>query len=778
MTDKTVKSLNTGWKFCIGDNWDDSNAESVCLPHCVKLTPANSSGCRNYQGLCHYKKIQYIPDGYAGKKVFLEFEGAMGVSTLYINGSEVKKHYCGYTPFKSDISGFLNYGQDNEIHIVLDNSDNPEVPPGKPQKELDFSYDGGLYRKAEITVCESLYITDPMLADEIAGGGIFVWYTNVSEKSAEVNFRVHIQNDFDYDKSYGLRVGIFAPTGEKIGEYSLKSELKACKNEYSTGKIVVDNPMLWSPETPNLYVLKAALEDENGGIYSESINIGIRSFKFTVNDGVIFNGRSRRFNSANYHQTWPYIGNSVPDSLLIRDIMKIKEAGFDNIRSHYPFCRTFLETCSKIGITLIVSNPGWQFFQKGIFEERAQHNMRDIVRIQRNYPCVLLWEPILNESEMDYDTQKGFHDVVHSEFPYEPCYTASDYGPTDVEYCEYDPGMLGKGMEKYGLVERRDFTERPRWIREYGDAPDNFFDQNSIWRSPRRWGDSPMVQSVDRMLQRFDNGENSGQYINVYNDKRLCGYGIWPVISHNRGYHINPCWGGHLDLFRIPKFSYWFVKSQQDRSTAGDILYIANWWTESSPSDVTVFSNAQKVRLYFNDVLVAEQAPDELQVKHPPFTFKDVKRKYKSRNRSVLKAEAIVDGKVVAIQQVKAPGVATHLKLEADFMNIPLKADGSDIVALRCHLLDKDENIVPLSSDAEPIIFKVAGEGKIIGGTDIGANPVCAEAGTATVLIQSTEKAGKITVTAEMYWAQYNENAIKPAQIEIFSEGVPSEEII
>ena len=155
-------------------------------------------------------------------------------------------------------------------------------------------------------------------------------------------------------------------------------------------------------------------------------------------------------------------------------------------------------------------------------------------------------------------------------------------------YQDYDPGMLGNGMEDYGLIARDESKERPRWVREYGDGPDDFVNQGSIWRCTRGWGDFAMTESVLRMILKFDDTPyKKGQYINVYNNKRLCGYGVWPAIAHNRGYHINPCWGGHLDLFRIPKFSYYFMQSQIDREQIGDVLQIASWWTEVSPADVT-----------------------------------------------------------------------------------------------------------------------------------------------------------------------------------------------
>ena len=148
-----------------------------------------------------------------------------------------------------------------------------------------------------------------------------------------------------------------------------------------------------------------------------------------------------------------------------------------------------------------------------------------------------------------------------------------------------------------------------------------------------------------------------------------------------------------------------------------------------SPPDVTVYSNAEKVRLYIDGTLIGEQFPDDVRVSHPPFTFRDVKRKYKGRNRSVLRAEALVNGETVAEKSVKAPGIATRLMLVADYEGISLKADGSDIVAVRCSLIDNDGTVVPLSCDNHPIKFTVAGEGSIVGDSSIGANPICAEAG-------------------------------------------------
>lgn len=756
------------WSFCLGDVWNDKTASRVCLPHTVALTPKNSSGCRNYQGKCIYRKNFFVSDEYKEQKAILEFEGAMGVSRLFVNGVPVKEHFCGYTPLVAEISRHLLYGKENLVEVRLDNSDNPEVPPGKPQAVLDFSYDGGLYRNATLTFHSPLYITHPLLENDVAGGGIFVWFTDVLKKDAFVHFKAHIRNDFDTEKAFTFKASLINEKAPVIDYFKTEKVLSAGSSSYIEGEIEVLAPLLWSPEEPNLYILKTELILDGEIVFTKETEVGIRTFEFTLDNGVIFNGVPRRFNGGNYHHSWPYICNAMPDSMLIRDIMKIKSMGMDNIRSHYPFSTSFVSACNRLGMTLIVSNPGWQFCEPGIFTERAVQNMRDIIRWQRNNPCILFWEPILNESNTPYELQLRFHETTHEEYPYSPCYTASDWGPTDIAYKDYDPAMLGQGLEEYGLVEQKDSTPRPKWIREYGDAPDDFYNQNSIWRCKRNWGDFAMAESVNRMLQRFDN--QTGQYIDVYNNKSICGYGVWPAIAHNRGYHINPCWGGHLDLFRLPKFSYYFMQSQKDREEIGDVLFIASWWSEASPDDIMVFSNAERVLLFRNDELIGEQTPDNLPLRHPPFTFKNVKRNYKLRERSNLVAKSFVGDTLVATQIVRSPGVPTYLQLEADFMGIPLKADGSDIVAVRCYVMDYDHTVAPLTLDNEPILFEIEGEGEIVGDATIGANPVFPDAGIATVLVRSTTKAGEIKIKARLLYPQNFEKAVKPVELIISSK--------
>ena len=244
---------------------------------------------------------------------------------------------------------------------------------------------------------------------------------------------------------------------------------------------------------------------------------------------------------------------------------------------------------------------------------------------------------------------------------------------------------------------------------------------------------------------------------------------------------MNPCYGGHLDMFRVPKFSYYFVKSQQDRSVVGDVLFIANWWSDVSPDDVMVISNAERVELIVDGNSMGIQTPDELKfpVDHPPFTFKGARMNYKRRFnyndvRSELVARAYVGDTVVAETKVKTPGVPKSLRLEADLMGMPLYADGADVVAVRCYVCDIDGQTNPFAGDGHPVYLEIEGEGEIIGDITLLANPIFPEAGVATFLVKTTQKAGDIKLKASLYFdsftdGSHTETAVAPATLTLTS---------
>lgn len=763
---RSVFSMNQNWTFRLEEDLQ-GQVEAVCLPHTIALTPAISSGGRNLQAPCVYEKTLRLTKEQIAGKVFVRFEGAMGESALSVNGVEAKRHFCGYTPLNCDITDLVHPG-DNTLTLRLDNRDQSDLPPGKKQEELDFSYDGGLYRDAWLTLTNRLYISDALLEDEVAGGGVFVWYEEVSEAQARVHVKAQTKNQTGEVQKAVLRCALISPKGELAGEAAQALSINPDEKQNHDFTIDVKKPELWSPDTPNLYSLQVQIIKGDKLVDEVTQNIGIRTFAFTRDKGLLLNGVSMRMVGANYHQTFPYIGNAMSNNLLLRDLMKLKKLGIQNLRCHYPYSEFFMDACDRLGMSVIVSNPGWQWFEEGAFVERCYQNMRDIIRWHRNHPSVIIWEPLPNETTVPIWFQNELLNIVHQEYPWGDCYTASDHAPSDINYREFDPGMLEPGMEDYAETDLKKLSDNPLWIREYGDFPDNWTDQNCAWRVPRGFGDDAMLKAVERMLD-MDPQMPTGGYLTMFNREDICGFGIWPGMEHNRGYHINPCWGGFYDLFRVEKFTADFIASQQDREQAGDILSFATWWTEFSRDEVTVFSNAERVRLYHDNDLVDEIGPSDLPIPHPPFVFQNVRKRFKQRDRSTLTAQALVKGEVVAQATCRSPGVPVRLELETDDMGLPLMADGADLMLVRCKMLDREGNIVPLMGDRHPIFFEIQGEGEIVGGNDIGANPVCPEAGIACVLIRATKTPGEITLTARMHWPQRGNMAIKPDSLRITS---------
>ena len=199
---RVIYNFNQGWRFHLGDaqgaaaaDFDDSRWQVVCAPHSVRLEPAEASGCRNYQGIAWYRKHFTVPADMKGKDITLHFEAIMGKQEVYVNGRKVKEHLGGYLPITINLTEQgVKAGDKCVVAVKADNSDDKTYPPGKKQTALDFCYHGGMYRDVWLIGKSPLAITDALEANKVAGGGIFLHYDNISEKSADVFVNVEVGN--------------------------------------------------------------------------------------------------------------------------------------------------------------------------------------------------------------------------------------------------------------------------------------------------------------------------------------------------------------------------------------------------------------------------------------------------------------------------------------------------------------------------------------------------------------------------------------------------------
>lgn len=770
---REVFSMNPAWRFHKGavegaeaTNFNDAEWTVVSLPNGIEYLPTEASGCINYQGEVWYRKHFTPADALKGKKLFLHFEAIMGKSKVFVNGKLLTEHFGGYLPVVVDVSDALNWGEDNVIAVWTDNSDDKTYPPGKAQDVLDFTYFGGIYRDCWLIAHNPVFITDPNFENEVAGGGLFVAYDKVSDASAEVLLKAHVRNDSRKAFTGVVEYELQQPDGTQVAFLNDKVQVRPGKAVTSKDKITVKTPMLWSPETPTLYNLIVRIRDREGNVVDGyRRRIGIRSVEFKGKDGFWLNGKPYEspLIGANRHQDFAVVGNAVANSIHWRDAKKLRDAGMKVIRNaHCPQDPAFMDACDELGLFVIVNTPGWQFWNDAPeFAQRVYSDIRNLVRRDRNHACVWMWEPILNETWYPEDFAKNTRDIVDQEYPYPYCYSGCDSGARGREHFPIlftHPSYDGKSWgDKDADPKITYFT------REWGDNVDDWSSHNSPSRVARNWGEQPMLIQA----QHYANPTYTYTcYDALYRTPRQhVGGCLWHSFDHQRGYHPDPFYGGLMDVFRQPKYSYYMFKAQRSPQKqerlfeTGPMVYIAHEMTPFSGKDVTVYSNCDEVRLTFlkdgktytyNKPVVKEGMPS------PVITFPDVydfmtdkaMSRKKKQDEVFLRAEGLIDGKVVATHEVHPARRPEKVLLWVDDENVNLKADGSDFVTVVAAIADKNGNIKRLNNYY--VKFHVEGEGRILGDAGILANPAPVKWGTAPVLIQSTLRPGKIKITASV----------------------------
>lgn len=788
---REVYSMNPAWRFHKGavegaetKEFNDKDWTVVSLPDGIEYLPTEASGCINYQGEVWYRK-HFTPDAaLKGKKLFLHFEAIMGKSKVFVNGKLLTEHFGGYLPVIADVTDVLDWNGDNVIAVWADNSDDPSYPPGKAQDVLDYTYFGGIYRDCWLIAHNNVFITDPNYENEVAGGGLFVAFGKVSDALAEVQLKIHVRNATKNPFSGRVEYMLLQPDGTEVARLSDKIQVKAGRATTVSDRMPVKQPMLWTPSTPTLYNLLVRVLDKEGNVIDGyRRRIGIRSIEFKGKDGFYLNGRpyGKPLIGANRHQDFAVVGNAVANSIHWRDAKKLKDVGMEIIRNaHCPQDPAFMDACDELGLFVIVNTPGWQFWNDAPeFAQRVYSDIRNVVRRDRNHPSVWLWEPILNETWYPADFAKNTRDIVDAEYPYPYCYSGSD---SEARGHENFPVYFAHPANMQDASKEIDPT-KTYFTREWGDNVDDWSSHNSPSRVARNWGEQPMrVQAQHYACPYYP----VTSYDVLYKQSpQHVGGCLWHSFDHQRGYHPDPFYVGLMDVFRQPKYSYYMFMAQRpavknDRNAgSGPMVYIAHEMTPFSGKDVTVYSNCDEVRLTFNKggkTYTYKKDKNRPGMPSPVITFPDVYdfmvdkafSRTQKQDDVYLLAEGLIDGKVVATHKVVPARRPEKILLWMDNEGTDLKADGSDFVTVVAAVADKNGNIKRLNN--YNIRFSIEGEGRLLGGPGVLANPVPVKWGTAPVLVQSTLKPGKIRITASVLF----EGSQMPISGELEFESKPS----
>ncbi|MBE2213345.1 MAG: DUF4982 domain-containing protein [Opitutaceae bacterium] len=719
-------SLDRGWTFrrLRADGTAEAWSE-VDLPH----TPfvADLDGHDHWCGECEYSRTVELPGAAAGARHVLVVGAAMHTARVLVDGREVARHEGGYLPFEVELPVTPGAGHCT-VALRLDNRDAPDVPPGKPLEDLDFCWYGGLYRSVELRVRPPIHITDPVGAGEVGGGGVFVRTLSLGPEGATIAVQTHVRNSGG--EAVRIVVAVEVLDGDTtVARVESPLELAGRAAAHVTEEIALVRPRLWSPDAPNLHRARVTVRHAEGFVLDQRIErFGVRRIAFSRAGGFVINGRRLRLRGTNRHQEYPRVGYAAPRAAQYRDVRLIKEAGFDYVRlSHYPQSPHFLDACDELGIVVMNAIPGWQFVGGAKFQDLCVRDARVLIRRDRNHPCVVLWELSLNETAMDDALMARLHSAGHEEYPGDQMFTC---GWID----RYDVFVHAR---QHGRIHTWGNGDKALVVSEYGDwefyATNEGFDQKTGAGVLARWSNSRHFRGEGERALR----QQAWNHTLALNDT-LCSPaaldGQWAVFDYARGYDPVRAAVGVADVFRLPKFSYWFYRSQRDPHegavawSGGPVVFVASYWTAASDLRVVVFSNCEEVQLRINGHSLGRRRPDltwhTQHLPHPPFVF-DLSH----FAPGVLEATGFMHGVVVTTHLVRTPETPSVLEIAVDDLGILPRADEPDVLVAHARLVDRHGTLC-VGEDRD-VTFEIEGEGSIVGPT-----AVAAEAGVASIVVR------------------------------------------
>lgn len=555
---REVINLNSVWKYMQGDHkgaeqlaYNDSTWENIGLPHSFSIPYFMSKDF--YVGYGWYRKHLQLDDEDLTKKLFLEFDGIFQEAEVFVNGRLVGKHVGGYTGFSVDISLCVQAG-DNVIAVRVNNLWRPDVAP----RAGEHVFSGGIYRNVRLVKKAHTYIN---------WCGTFITTPELEKQQGEWSFvkiETELHNDADKAGIYCLRTCILDNEGTEVAVVESKERLEANERKVWIQQTEpIRKPKLWSPLTPTLYKAVSLLYKDGELIDRTETTFGFRWFTWTADKGFFLNGKHWVIRGANVHQDQAGWGDAVTESAMRRDVLMMKEVGFNLIRgSHYPHAPAFVQACDEEGMMFWSEAPFWGIggFQTDgywnssaypvdsvyaiAFEESALQQLEEMIRIHRNHPSIVAWS-MCNEAFFSAQQAmpgvrrllKRMVDLSHQLDPTRPAAIGGAQRPLGGERIDRIGDLAGYNGDG---ATQPDFQNPgiPNLVSEYGsvtaDRPGEY--------SPG-WGD----------LQREEGWKGypwrSGQVI-------WCGFDHGSIAGSALGKM------GIVDYFRIPKRSWYWYRNE------------------------------------------------------------------------------------------------------------------------------------------------------------------------------------------------------------------------
>ena len=694
----------------------------------------------------------------------LIFDGAMSEAHVYVNGEEVIFWPYGYSSFHVDVTDRLTEdGQNNTLAVRLEN---------RPSSSRWYP-GAGLYRNVHVLSTGEIHV--PVWGTQITT-------PHVKDDFASVSLKIKVENAGERQLTYSTV--IYGPDGKQVA-----SGERAAK--YLTGRpieqtFIVENPQLWSPETPNLYVAKTTLKEEGTVLDEYETRFGIRTVEFIPEKGFYLNGKPRKFQGVcNHHDLGP-LGAAINVAALRHQLTLLKDMGCDAIRTtHNMPDPNLVRLCDEMGFMMMVEpfdewdvakceNGYHRWFNaesdvKGM--TWAERDMLSMIHQWRNNPSVVMWS-VGNEvpTQKEADGYKVVHflqDICHREDPTRVCTSGINYD---------------------GHARRNGFADALD-IPGLNYHTDGYFKMKNQTHSNMVLGSetastvsSRGVYSLDTSLKfhLIDDNQCSSydieacQWSNIPDfDFALCedypwmlGQFVWTGFDYlgEPSPYDTDAWPNHssmfgiIDLASLPKDRFYLYRSQWNKNDH-TLHVLPHWnWKSGQTVPVFVYTDFPTAELFVNGVSQGRISKDVSQgltdgKRRNPETMKRFRLmwndvKYVPGEIRVVAYDA--EGNPQMEKVVKTAGKPHHIELST--YRTALAADGKDLAYVTAKIVDKDGNLCPL--DGRLMTFSVQGSGTYRASAN--GDPTCLDIfhepkmhafnGLLTVIVRAGENPGDLTL--------------------------------
>ena len=747
---RTTTSFDPDWRFLKADapgaekpDFDDASWRSLRVPHDWSIegpfdenNPAGGAGAFLPAGVGWYRKHFTLPADCAQRRVFIEFDGVMANSEVWINGFHLGKRPFGYVSFRYELTGHLNFGI-NKANVLAVRADNSGQPASR------WYTGAGIYRHVRLVV------TDPVHLDQ---WGTVVTTPTIAAGEAVVHVQSTVINQANAAHAVALQITILGPDGKPVQLAETKTQtVPAGQSVVFNQDVSVKYPQLWSLEHPNLYSALAKIRAGDATLDDEAVSFGIRDARFEPATGFWLNGKNFKIQGVCLHHEASAFGAAVPLRVWERRLEQLKLLGVNAIRTaHNPPAPEFLDLCDRLGFLVmdeffdcwtVAKNPyDYHLF----FNDWSKLDARDAIRRDRNHPSIILYS-VGNEihdtpkADLAKDILKGLVEVCHVNDPTRPV-TQALFRP-NVSH-DYDNGLadlldvIGTNYRDNELLAAQRANPARRII-----GTEQHHDRNT-WLTLR------------------DNAPEAGQFlwtgIDYLGESRN-----WPVIAASSGLLDRI---GTIKPMAFERQSWWSATpvlhivrrtSAPRQATSADPGFepllrrqsqFADWSPQNTATHeetVEAYSNCEQVELVLNGKslgskpLNADASPRTWEIPYEPGTLKAIA---KNKNR------------VVATHELRTAGPPAKLTLAADRARIT--PDWNDVSFVTASVVDK--NGIVVSGATNLISFKISSPG-VIAAVDSADNsshePFQASErrayqGQCFALIKTAAAAGTIELTA------------------------------